>query len=304
MHKYKINQWQHHHDFAVIHEKGERRTKQVLVLTAVTMILEIVAGTLFGSMALLADGWHMSTHTAAFLITIFVYNYARKHKDNPQFTFGTGKVSVLGGFASAIALAAVAFMMSAESVERFFNPHEIQFEQAIGVAVLGLVVNLISALLLKDYHSHDHNHHQDHNLKSAYFHVLADALTSLLAIVALFAGKYFGWIFLDPIMGLVGAAIIIKWALSLLKETSPVLLDKTITQKTQDEIKQRIEADSDNKISDLHIWKVGPIDCAVVISLVTHFPKPVSYYKSLLKDMECLSHITIEVNQGEDESCQ
>jgi cation diffusion facilitator family transporter len=189
-----IDDWQHDHDFAVINEKGEKRTLQVLLLTASTMVVEIIAGSVYGSMALLADGWHMGTHVAAFMITIFAYRFARKNADNPAFAFGAGKVSVLGGFASAIALAMVALVMLVESVTRIFDPHAIQFNEAIAVAVLGLTVNLVSALLLQDghqghahHHDHDHHHH-DHNLRAAYLHVLADALTSLLAIVALLSG--------------------------------------------------------------------------------------------------------------------
>ncbi|QTA80708.1 Cation diffusion facilitator family transporter [Desulfonema limicola] len=302
----KLSRWQHSHDFAVIHKQGEKRTWQVLILTAVTMVIEIAAGITFGSMALLADGWHMGTHVAAFMITIFAYFYARKHAESPAFTFGTGKVSVLGGFASAIALAAVALMMCVESVERIINPREIHFNQAIGVAVLGLFINIISAFLLQGSHHHGHHHehedneehhHHDHNLKAAYFHVLADALTSLLAITALTAGKYFGWNQLDPVMGIVGAVVITRWSYTLLRETAPILLDGSIEEEKKLEIKTKIESDSDNRIADLHLWKVGPDDYAAIISIVTHYPKSAEHYKSLLKQYNYVSHITIEVNQ-------
>ena len=294
MHLQTLENWQHSHDFAAIHEKGERRTTQVLILTAITMVIEIIAGVVFGSMALLADGWHMGTHVAAFMITIFAYKYARKHANNPEFTFGTGKVSVLGGFASAIALAVVALVMSVESIQRIINPQEIHFNEAIGVATLGLFVNIVCAFLLQGHH--DHKHH-DHNLKAAYFHVMADALTSVLAIVALLAGKIFGWNWLDPIIGIVGALVITRWSYILLKETSPILLDGSIEKDNKSAIKVKIESDSDNRISDLHLWKVGPDDYAVIISLVTHFPKPTEHYKELLKDFHELSHITIEINK-------
>ena len=294
MHLQTLENWQHSHDFAAIHEKGERRTTQVLILTAITMVIEIIAGVVFGSMALLADGWHMGTHVAAFMITIFAYKYARKHANNPEFTFGTGKVSVLGGFASAIALAVVALVMSVESIQRIINPQEIHFNEAIGVATLGLIVNIVCAFLLQGHH--DHKHH-DHNLKAAYFHVMADALTSVLAIVALLAGKIFGWNWLDPIIGIVGALVITRWSYILLKETSPILLDGSIEKDNKSAIKVKIESDSDNRISDLHLWKVGPDDYAVIISLVTHFPKPTEHYKELLKDFHELSHITIEINK-------
>lgn len=306
MHVETLELWQHNHDFAVIHEKGERRTTQVLFMTAITMVVEIIAGVAFGSMALLADGWHMGTHVAAFMITIFAYRYARKHENNPLFSFSTGKVSVLGGFASAIALLVVALVMVVESIERMLNPQDILFNEAIAVATLGLIVNAICAFLLQGHHdqSHDHqHHHRDHNLKAAYFHVLADALTSILAIVALLSGKMFGWNWLDATMGIVGALVIARWSYSLLKETSPILLDGSIEENNSAVVKARVESDSDNRISDLHLWKVGPDDYAVIISLVTHFPKPTEHYKELLKDIHGLSHITIEVNQCMSEPC-
>ena len=307
MHIHTLKNWQHSHDFAVIHEKGEKRTLLVLLLTAVTMVVEIVAGQMFGSMALLADGWHMGTHVAAFTITIFAYRYAKRHATNPSFSFGTGKVSVLGGFASAVALAVVALIMGMESIIRLFNPHEIHFNEAIAVACLGLVVNLVSAYLLQDHHSHDHSHgrhehkyHHDHNLKAAYFHVLADALTSVLAIIALFAGKYIGWGWMDPIMGIVGALVIAHWSYGLVKDTSSILLDQSIDGEREKKIKEKIEADSDNLVSDIHIWKLGAADYAAVISIVTHFPKSPEYYKNILAGCN-ISHITVEVNRCHDD---
>ena len=309
MHTHTLENWQHSHDFSVKNEKGERRTKYVLILTAITMIVEILAGSIFGSMALLADGWHMGTHVAAFMITIFAYRYARKHADNPAYAFGTGKVSVLGGFASAVALAVVALVMLIESLQRIVDPHTIQFNEAIAVASLGLLVNVISAFLLKDDHHHhhhdhgDHHHHHDHNLRAAYLHVLADALTSLLAIIALVSGKYFGWDWLDPIMGIVGAVIITRWSYGLLKQTSPILLDGSIEQEYQSAITEAIEKDADNRITDIHIWRVGANHYAAIISLVTHFPKSAECYKDLLNGFHKLSHTTIEVNACKDESC-
>jgi len=308
MHVHTVENWQHSHDFSVKNEKGERRTKYVLILTAITMVVEIIAGSVFGSMALLADGWHMGTHVAAFMITIFAYRYARKHADNPAYAFGTGKVSVLGGFASAVALAVVALVMLVESMQRIIDPHTIQFNEAIAVASLGLFINVISAFLLKDEHHHhdhgDHHHHHDHNLRAAYLHVLADALTSLLAIIALVSGKYFGWDWLDPIMGIVGAVIITRWSYGLLKQTGPILLDGSIEETYQASIKEAIEKDSDNQISDIHIWKVGANHYAAIISVVTHFPKSTEYYKELLNDFHKLSHITIEVNACDGDVCK
>ncbi len=306
MHIHTLSQWQHNHEFLVIQEHGEKRTVQVLLLTAVTMVVEIVAGLTFGSMALLADGWHMGTHVAAFSITIFAYRYAKKHNSSKRFSFGTGKVGVLGGFASAVALVVVALMMALESIHRLFTPQEIRFNEAIGVAVLGLIVNLLSALLLQSHHGHSHDHdhsHHDHNLRAAYLHVLADAFTSVLAIVALFTGKYLAWHWLDPMMGIVGAVVITKWAQGLLKETSGILLDGSIDPDIQNRLVQTIESDKDNRISDLHVWKVGPNHYAAMISIVTHFPQPPEYYKQLIKDQDSLAHITVEVNPCENEPC-
>ena len=309
MHSHTLENWQHSHDFSVENDKGERRTQYVLILTAITMIVEIIAGSIFGSMALLADGWHMGTHVAAFMITIYAYRYARKHANNPAYAFGTGKVSVLGGFASAVALAVVALVMLIESMQRIIDPHVIQFNEAIAVASLGLFVNIISAFLLKDDHHHhehhgdEHHHHHDHNLRAAYMHVLADALTSLLAIVALVSGKYCGWDWLDPIMGIVGAVIITRWSYGLLKQTSPILLDGSIEEEYQSAITEAIENDSDNRVSDIHIWKVGANHYAAIISLVTHHPKSTQHYKDLLIGFHKLSHTTIEVNECEGEPC-
>ncbi len=298
-----IDDWQHDHDFAVINEKGEKRTLQVLILTASTMVVEIVAGSVYGSMALLADGWHMGTHVAAFMITIFAYRYARKNADNPAFAFGAGKVSVLGGFASAVALAVVALVMLVESVQRIFDPQAIQFNEAIAVAVLGLTVNLVSAWLLQDghhghahHHDHAHHHHHDHNLRAAYLHVLADALTSLLAIIALLSGKYFGWNWLDPVMGIVGAAVITRWSYGLVRETGPVLLDGSIEEDYKHSIQETIEAEGDNRVTDLHVWRLGPGHYSIILSLVTRQPRPPEHYKALLAEFEQLSHVTVEVN--------
>lgn len=305
MHTNSLARWEHKHDFTFIHEKGESRTKQVLIITAVTMVAEIIAGSIFGSMALLADGWHMGTHSAAFAITIFAYQYSRKHAADKGFTFGTGKVSILGGYSSAIALAVIALFIGVESVERLVHPQEIRFNEAIAVAVVGLVVNLFCAYLLHGHHTHHHHHHHDsqphehhhdHNLRGAYLHVLADALTSVLAIVALSAGKVLGYQWLDPVMGIVGALVITRWSYGLLQDTSSILLDRNIAEDRFREIRQKLESDSDNRVSDLHIWKVGPVDYAVIISLVTHYPQTTDYYKELLQEFHYLSHITVEVN--------
>ncbi len=299
MHKNTLSKLEHEHNFSLVNEKGEKKTRYVLILTAVTMLVEVTAGTYYGSMALLADGWHMGTHVAAFLLALFSYSYARKHAENPDFSFGTGKVNVLGGFASAIGLGIVALIMILESVLRIVDPQEIRFDEAIIVASAGLFINLVSAILLKDEHHHHHeeddHHHHDHNLRAAYLHVLADALTSVLAIIALVCGKFWGLSWMDPIMGIVGALIIARWSLGLIRETSPVLLDAGVEQKEREEIKALIEQDSDNRIADLHVWRLGPNHKAAIISLVTHFPKPADHYRNLLKK-QGLSHISIEVN--------
>jgi cation diffusion facilitator family transporter len=310
MHARTLSLLQHDHNFAVINKKAERRTWAVLILTFITMAVEVGAGVYFGSMALLADGWHMGTHVAAFMITIFAYRYSRAHAHDQTFAFSSGKVGVLGAFASSVALSVVAFLMMIESVQRILHPHIIYFNEAIAIAGFGLFINLISALLLRDRHRHDHEHghehghsHHDHNLKAAYVHVIADALTSVLAIIALVLGKYYGWRWLDPAMGIVGALIITRWAYLLVKETSPILLDESIDAAYSDAIVEKIESDADNRIADLHIWRVAPNHFAVIISLVTHYPQSPEYYKALLKDFRKLSHITVEVTQCPEETC-
>lgn len=296
---------QHSHDFVSHNQKGEKRTLYVLILTVTTMVVEIAAGTMFGSMALLADGWHMGTHAAAFCITLFAYRYAKQNAHNDRFSFGTGKVSVLGGFTSAIALGIVALMMMVESIHRLFNPESIQFNEAIMVAVIGLVVNLASMLLLQghhhhghdhhDHHSHDHEHehHHDHNLTAAYFHVLADTLTSLLAIVALIVGKFYGWVWLDAMMGIVGAVVIGKWTLGLMKQTAPVLLDESINKSYRDEITETLTPYAE--IVDLHIWKVSGHHYSAAIALKNHSDKTLDEFKQLLSKFDKIHHLTLEV---------
>lgn len=318
-----IQDWQHAHDFNQDNHQGERNTLYVLILTIVTMLAEILAGTIYGSMALLADGWHMGTHAAAFLITLFAYYYVRKHKNSDKYAFGPSKVSVLAGYSSAIALLLVALVMIVESALRLFNPQEIYFQEAIFVALIGLTVNVVSVFLLKDHHSHDHHHghahhndhhhghddahhsdhhnehhekHDDHNLRAAYFHVLADALTSILAIVALLLGKYFGLGFLDPLMGIVGAVIISRWAWGLMQQTAPILLDQGIDAHYKQSIVNCIESEAEQRVSDIHIWKISADHFAAVISVVSAQPYDVEHYKTLLAPFDKLAHLTIEVN--------
>lgn len=288
----------HNHDFATLHEHGERRTWLVLGLTAVAMAMEIAAGTLLGSMALLADGWHMATHVAAFAIAIFAYRYARRHADTAAFTFGVGKVTLLGGFTSAIVLAMVALIMVGESALRLLHPEIIHFDEAIVIALIGLLVNVISAMLLQgrpdDGHGHDHAH--DHNLKAAYVHVLADALTSVLAIVALVCGKYLGWNWLDPVMGVVGALVILRWSIGLVRESAPILLDAGIDDSRERAVRARLEENGDAQVTDLHIWRVSGHHYVAVISLLCHFPRTSNYYKDRLRDFPELTHVTIEID--------
>ena len=313
MHIYNLHKWQHAHDFNIDDGHGERRTKQVIALTVVMMVVEIGAGVAFGSMALLADGWHMGTHAVALSITAFAYHYARRHADNPHFSFGTGKVGVLGGYTSAVVLALVALLMTGESVQRLLTPQPIHFNEAIGVAVVGLLVNLFSAYLLGEHHhEHEHGHeqehgyavhHHDHNLKAAYLHVIADALTSVLAIVALLAGKTLGWNWMDPAMGVVGALVILRWSYGLLRETSAVLLDRGLPIATMAAIREAIETHADSRITDFHIWPVGSHQFAAIIAIVTHFPEPPEFYKNLLNDYPQLTHVTVEIIPCDDEPC-
>ncbi len=300
-----LDTWRHSHNFVEDRSHAERSTTWVMLLTGVMMVVEVVAGIVLGSMALLADGWHMATHVAAFGIAVFAYRYARQHAENPRYSFGTGKVSVLGGFASAVALAVVALVMALESSMRMLSPHTILFDEAIAVAVVGLAVNVVSGILLHRHGGHDHDHdhdhdhgfaHQDHNLRAAYLHVLADALTSVFAIVALIAGKFLGWTWLDPVMGLVGAVVIARWSWQLIGDTGHVLLDGTADAAVGGAIVRALECDAENGIVDLHVWQVGSQHYAVELSLVTSRPRAPAYYKQLLSHIPRLAHVLIEVN--------
>ena len=311
-----ISKHTHYHNFSSISQKNERRTWYVLAITLVTMVVEIIAGTVYGSMALLADGWHMGTHAAAFCITLFTYRYTRKHINSEKFSYGVGKVGVLGGYTSAIALGIVALVMVGESVHRLFVPIDIQVNQSILVAAIGLTVNVVSIFILGHEHTHDHSHHhspnhahqhdphaesshhhaQDHNLRAAYFHVLADALTSVLAIGALLVAKYVGWVWLDPIIGIVGALVITKWALNLINQTSPILLDENIDSAYQQEIVDIIERHKQTKVTDIHIWKVSADHYAASLVIVTATKNSAESFKQELTKFAKLHHLTIEVN--------
>ena len=305
MHRTNQSRWQHSHDYTLDSSVAERRTRIVIGITAAMMVIEIAAGMAFNSMALLADGWHMSTHVAAFLITALAYYFSRRHCADPRYSFGTGKMGVLGGFSSAVILSMIALLMAGESVHRCFAPVPIHFNQAIGVAVIGLLVNLVCALLLKgDHHHHHHghghtghgHHHHDLNLRAAYVHVLADALTSVTAITALTAGKFLGWSWLDPVMGIVGSAVVSVWAYGLVRDTSGILLDRTPeSSDLPGEIRRAVENDGDSLITDLHVWQVGAGKFAAIVSIVAHDPKPAETYRELFREHEELVHVTVEV---------
>ncbi len=313
-----------HYFLSQQHEQNEKRVWMVIALTASMMTAEIVAGIVFGSMALLADGWHMSTHAGALTISALAYGYARRHVNDARFSFGTGKVGELAGFTSAVILAMIALAIGYESVVRLLRPVPIAFDQAIVVAVLGLVVNLLSVWLLHEgsgnahhqhaghrhahdeahTHSHPHDHHHEHehapardsNLRSAYLHVMADAATSVLAIIGLLAGRLYGWIWMDALMGIVGALVIARWSYGLLREAGAVLLDMVPDAGLADEIRSMIE-NNGGQVFDLHLWQVGPGHHAVIVSLVENAARPSSYYKSLLAGIAGVSHVTVEVER-------
>ena len=300
MHRTDHSRFRKRHDFVPDFSHAERRTRIVIGVTAAMMVLEIAVGLMSHSMALLADGWHMSTHVIAFLITAVAYYFARTQAGNARFSFGTGKVGVLGGFTSAVVLSIVAFLMAGESVHRLFVPLEIHFNEAIGIACLGLLVNLGCAVLLADRH-HDHgggsSHREDLNLRAAYLHVLADAFTSVLAITALTGGKFFGWAWLDPVVGIVGSGVVFSWAYTLLRDTSGILLDRTpASSDLPDEIRRAVESDGDSLVSDLHVWQVGIGKFAAMISVVAHEPKSCDAYRALLRAHGELVHVTIETH--------
>ncbi|HEX8594835.1 MAG TPA: CDF family Co(II)/Ni(II) efflux transporter DmeF [Pseudomonas sp.] len=290
----------HVHDHVFLgsaHEENAKRTLWVVALTVVMMVGEIVAGYITGSMALLADGFHMATHAGALGIAAAAYGYAKRHASSSRYSFGTGKVGDLGGFASALILGMVSLAIGVESVMRLLQPTEVQFGTATLIAIVGLIVNIVSALLLGHGHSHGHDHdhhgHGDNNLKSAYVHVIADALTSVLAISALLAGRYLGWVWLDPVMGIVGAMVIARWAWSLVGVTSAVLLDQT-DEHVADEIRELVEKAGDATITDLHVWRVGPEAHAAIVSVLGEATASAESIRERLKPVHEVSHLTVE----------
>lgn len=280
--------------------RNERRTRAVIVLTALTMVAEIGAGSLYGSMALTADGWHMATHAAAMLITAAAYLFSRRHADDPRYCFGTGRLGDLGGFTSAVVLALVALEIGWESAQRLIAPVEIHYDQALLVAVLGLLVNVVSAWLLKGDHGHDHGHgHGDNNLRAAYLHVLADALTSVLAIAALVAGRLWGWNWLDPLIGVAGALVIARWSWGLLQESGAVLVGRLPEGLALPQaIRAAIETEADS-IVDLHVWQVGPSHFAAIVAIASVRPQPLAQYRDRLGHLSTLSHLTVEIQVPE-----
>ncbi len=328
MHSHTLADWRHDHVYlGAAHDRNERRTWLVVGLTVAMMVVEIAGGTLFGSMALLADGWHMSTHAGALGIAAFAYRYARSHARDPRFAFGTGKLGDLAGFSSAIVLAMISLLIGYESLGRLFEPVSIHYGEATAIAAVGLAVNLLSAWLLGGDHDHGHHHHHghahahdddgdehgshdhgghhgharahhhhDHNLRAAYWHVLADALTSVLAIVGLLAARFYGWNWLDPVIGIVGAVVIAHWSWGLIRDAGAVLLDAAPDRELGEAIRERLEV-GDDRIADLHVWRLGPGHHAAIVSLVSHEPELAQYYKARLSDLVQLSHVTVEVHR-------
>lgn len=276
-------------------QSNERKIFWVVILTTITMVVEIVAGYMTGSMALLADGWHMASHAAALTMTLIIYRLARSPKVASQLTFGTGKLMPLGGYTSAIGLGAIALFMIWESFERFINPVGISFDEALIVAVIGLIVNIVSALLLVNHHDHEHGHDHthDHNHEAAYIHVLADALTSIAAILALVIGKYFNQIWLDPVIGIVGAILILRWAYKLLKETAWELLDGHAKRIDFVKLKSDLEVQN-SQVLDLHIWRIGPSGLAVQVIVETNKILGAEFYKEVILKKLPDAHIVVE----------
>lgn len=292
MHTHSIQRWEHEHAFlGGSHRRNEARTRLVVSLTVIMAVVEIAAGVWSGSMALLADGWHMATHAGALGLAAAAYIYARRHVGAAHFAFGTGKLGDLAGFAGAVGLGLIALLIGWESLVRLASPVSIHFEEAIAIAVLGLLVNLASAALLRETQDDAH----DHNLRAAYLHVLADALTSILAIAGLLAGRQLGWVWLDPVIGMIGAVVIARWSLGLLRDAGAVLLDAVPHCDVASSVRGVLEQGGD-RVTDLHLWRVGPGHTAAIIALVSDRPQPPAHYKGQLAGVVRLSHVTIEVN--------
>ena len=313
---HSLNDHRDDHDTALASGVSEMRTRWVVGLTAVMMVVELIAGYLTGSMALLADGWHMATHAGALGLSALAYWYARTRASSGAFSFGTGKVYALAGYTSAVTLAVVALWMLVESATRLASPHAIQFAEALPIAVIGLAVNLVSALLLGHDHDHDHDHdhehphahdqpsrapsragHRDHNLRAAYLHVVADALTSVLAIVALLCGRYAGWWFLDPAMGIVGGLVILRWSVQLCGGAARQLLDAVPSSEHARRLQSELEGIDDVRVADLHLWEIGPGRRGCIVSLVTAAPRDTAFYREKILAALPLAHLTVEIHR-------
>ncbi|MEX5353566.1 CDF family Co(II)/Ni(II) efflux transporter DmeF [Pseudomonas juntendi] len=302
------DKWLHSHQFHTSNLGAERKTRLAVWLTALMMVAEIAGGWYFNSMALLADGWHMSSHALALGLSLLAYAAARRYAGDRRFAFGTWKIEILGGYSSALLLLGVAGLMAFQSVERLLTPGPIHYDQAIAIGVVGLAVNLVCAWLLRDdhdhhhhhdhdHHHHGHHHHQDLNLRSAYLHVIADAATSVLAIVALLAGKFWGAGWLDPVMGLVGAVLVAVWAKGLLRDTGRVLLDAEMDAPVVEEIREVVaQLPVPATITDLHVWRVGKDQYACILSLASSLPLEADNVRKALAVHEELAHVTVEVN--------
>ncbi len=298
------------------HAQNERRTWMVIGLCSAMMIAEVIGGILFGSIALVADGLHMSTHAGALLLAALAYSYARRHANDRRFSFGTGKLGDLAGFTSAIVLAMIALLIGYEAVSRLIWPIPISFDEAIPIAVVGLAVNVASVLLLSGGHRHHHEHghghsghdqehadarrhkraHRDNNMRAAVFHVLADAAVSLLVIVGLLLGRLLDWIWMDPVVGICGAIVIAAWSYGLARDTGSVLLDMNPDRAMTDRMRSMIEADGDRLI-DLHLWRLGPGHLAAILAIATQKQRGPEYYRSLLRRFRTLSHVTVQIQR-------
>jgi cation diffusion facilitator family transporter len=298
----------HHHLFlGRDHNRAERRTWAVIALCTVMMIAEIIGGALFGSLALIADGLHMSTHAGALLLAALAYTYARKYANDRRFSFGTGKFGDLAGYSSAIVLAMIALLIGYEAVLRLLHPVPISFNEAIPIAALGLAVNVASAWLLSggDHHDHDHAHthehvhgnaahHRDNNMRAAIVHVLADAAISVLVIVGLVLARGFGWLWMDPLAAFIGALVIANWSTRLLRDTGGVLLDRTPDARMAEQVRNMIEAEGD-QVTDLHLWRLGPGHLGAIVSVATNGKREAAHYRRRLAGFADLSHVTVEV---------
>ncbi len=302
MHTHQLDNWTHDHVFNQDKKRpGESRTVLVVVVTAVMMVVEIAAGLVYGSMALLADGLHMGSHATALGIAVFAYVVSRRLAADRRFSFGVGKINSLAGFTSAVLLLGFALLMIGESIDRFINPTAIAFDQALIVAVIGLVVNGASAWVLiatphDHHHGHDHHGH-DHNLRAAYLHVLADALTSLLAIGALLAGKYAGANWLDPLMGIVGGILVARWSYGLIRDSSGVLLDAQPKESRMSLLKQSVEQGTSDRVFDLHMWSIGHGIYAAELAIISDEPRSPDYYKSLIPKELSIVHSAVEIHR-------